>query len=106
MKKTVLIIVLVGVFLLIASLLGPYYILTEGEQAVVVQFGRIVRAETTAGLKYKVPFVETVVKYSKKVQSWDGDTADPTSENQFIWVDPRPAGASRTPRSFTNRWAP
>jgi membrane protease subunit HflC len=88
MRKTVLILVLVGVFLLIVSLLGPYYILTEGEQAVVVQFGRIVRTDTQAGLKYKVPFVESVVKYSKKVQSWDGDAQRiPTSENQFIWVD-------------------
>ena len=88
MKKTVLILVLIFAFLLIASLLGPYYILMEGEQAVVVQFGRIVRAETTAGLKYKVPFVENVVRYSKRVQSWDGDAQRiPTSENQFIWVD-------------------
>jgi membrane protease subunit HflC len=88
MKKTVLILVLIFAFFLIASLLGPYYILTEGEQAVVVQFGRIVRAETTAGLKYKVPFVENVVKYSKRVQSWDGNAQRiPTSENQFIWVD-------------------
>jgi modulator of FtsH protease HflC len=87
-KKTILILVLAFVFLLIVSLLGPYYILTEGEQAVVVQFGRIVRTDTQAGLKYKVPFVESVVKYSKKVQSWDGDAQRiPTSENQFIWVD-------------------
>jgi membrane protease subunit HflC len=88
MRKTIIILVLVGVVLLIASLLGPYYIVTEGEQAVVVQFGRIVRVETEAGLKYKVPFVESVIKYSKKVQSWDGDAQRiPTSENQFIWVD-------------------
>ena len=88
MRKTVLILVLVGVVLLIASLLGPYYIVMEGEQAVVVQFGKIVRVERDAGLKYKVPFVESVVKYSKKIESWDGDAQRiPTSENQFIWVD-------------------
>ena len=88
MKRTVIILVIIGVALLVVSLLGPYYILTEGEQAVVVQFGRIVRVDTTAGVKYKVPFVENVVKFSKKVQSWDGDAQRiPTSENQFIWVD-------------------
>ncbi|HET6485633.1 MAG TPA: protease modulator HflC [Spirochaetia bacterium] len=88
MRKTVLILVLIGVVLLIASLLGPYYIVMEGEQAVVVQFGKIVRVETGAGLKYKVPFIESVVKYSKKIESWDGDAQRiPTSENQFIWVD-------------------
>jgi membrane protease subunit HflC len=88
MRKTIIILVLIGVALIIISLLGPYYILTEGEQAVVVQFGKIVRVDTEAGLKYKVPFVENVVKFSKKVQSWDGDAQRiPTSENQFIWVD-------------------
>ncbi len=88
MKRTILILVIIGVALLVITLLGPYYILTEGEQAVVVQFGRIVRVDTDAGVHYKAPFVESVVKYSKKVQSWDGDAQRiPTSENQFIWVD-------------------
>jgi membrane protease subunit HflC len=88
MRNTIIILIAVGVVLLVVALLGPYYIVTEGEQAVVVQFGKIVRVETDAGLKYKVPFVESVVKYSKKVQSWDGDAQRiPTSENQFIWVD-------------------
>ena len=88
MKRTVIILVIIGVVLLVVALLGPYYILTEGEQAVVVQFGRIVRVDTTAGVKYKVPFVENVVKFSKRVQSWDGNAQRiPTSENQFIWVD-------------------
>ncbi len=88
MKKTVAIVVVVGVLLLLVLLLGPYFVVTEGEQAVVVQFGKIVRVETAAGLKVKVPFVENVVKYSKKVQSWDGDAQRlPTAENQFIWVD-------------------
>jgi membrane protease subunit HflC len=88
MKKLVIILVIIGAVLLVISLLGPYFLLSEGEQAVVVQFGKIVRVETSAGLKYKVPFVESVVKFSKKVQSWDGSAQRlPTSENQFIWVD-------------------
>lgn len=88
MRRTIIILVIIGVALLVITLLGPYYILTEGEQAVIVQFGKIVRVDTDAGVHYKVPFVESVVKYSKKVQSWDGDAQRiPTSENQFIWVD-------------------
>ncbi|HEY9593049.1 MAG TPA: protease modulator HflC, partial [Spirochaetia bacterium] len=88
MKKTIITLVAIGAGLLVITLLGPYFVLTEGEQAVVVQFGRIVRVETAAGLKFKLPFIENAVKYSKKVQSWDGDAQRiPTSENQFIWVD-------------------
>jgi modulator of FtsH protease HflC len=101
MKRTVIILVIIGVVLLVVSLLGPYYILTEGEQAVVVQFGRIVRVDTTAGVKYKVPFVENVVKFSKKVQSWDGDAQRiPTSENQFIWVDTTARWRISDPKKF------
>jgi len=101
MRKTIIILVVIGVALIIISLLGPYYVLTEGEQAVVVQFGRIVRVETAAGLKYKVPFVESVVKYSKKVQSWDGDAQRiPTSENQFIWVDTTARWRISDPKKF------
>lgn len=88
MRKTVITLVIILAALLIISILGPYYFIIEGEQAVVVQFGKIVRVETTAGVKAKVPFIENVVKFSKKVQSWDGDAQRiPTSENQFIWVD-------------------
>jgi modulator of FtsH protease HflC len=101
MRKTIIILVAIGVVLIIVSLMGPYYILTEGEQAVVVQFGKIVRVETDAGLKYKVPFVETVVKFSKKVQSWDGDAQRiPTSENQFIWVDTTARWRISDPKKF------
>ena len=88
MRKTIITLVIIGAALLVISILGPYYILTEGEQAVIVQFGKIVRVDTRAGVHYKAPFVENVVKFSKKVQSWDGDAQRiPTSENQFIFVD-------------------
>ncbi len=101
MKKLVIILVIIGAVLLVMSLLGPYFILTEGEQAVVVQFGKIVRVETEAGLKMKVPFIENVVKYTKKVQSWDGSAQRlPTSENQFIWVDTTARWRITDPKKF------
>jgi modulator of FtsH protease HflC len=101
MRKTVITLVIIGAALLVISLLGPYYILTEGEQAVIVQFGKIVRVDTQAGVKYKAPFVENVVKFSKKVQSWDGDAQRiPTSENQFIWVDTTARWRISDPKKF------
>jgi membrane protease subunit HflC len=101
MKKLVIILVIIGAGLLVLTLLGPYFILSEGEQAVVVQFGKIVRVETEAGLKMKVPFIENVVKYSTKVQSWDGSAQRlPTSENQFIWVDTTARWRITDPKKF------
>ncbi|MDD3997236.1 MAG: protease modulator HflC [Sphaerochaetaceae bacterium] len=88
MKKLITTAVVVVVFLIIVLLLGPFYILNEGEQAVITRFGKIINTQTEAGLKIKMPLVDTVVRYPKKVLSWDGDPQRiPTKENQFIWVD-------------------
>ena len=88
MKKMVTILVIIGVVIIIFLILGPFYTVNEGEQAVVVQFGKIVKIETDAGLKIKLPLIERVEKYSKKILSWDGEAKRlPTAENQFIWVD-------------------
>ena len=101
MRKTIIILVIIGAALLVISLLGHYYILTEGEQAVIVQFGKIVRVDIQAGVHYKTPFVENVVKFSKKVQSWDGDAQRiPTSENQFIWGDTTARWRISDPKKF------
>jgi membrane protease subunit HflC len=88
MKKstTIIICVLCGIFILL--MIGPFFIVEEGEQVVVTRFGRIVREEKEAGLKLKIPFIDTVVSYSKKILSWDGEAQTiPTKEKQYIWVD-------------------
>jgi modulator of FtsH protease HflC len=88
MKKLLTVLISIVVILIIVFIAGPFYILNEGEQAVITRFGAVVNTQTEAGLKVKVPFVDNVVKYSKKVLSWDGDSQRiPTKENQFIWVD-------------------
>jgi len=86
-KSIKTLIILLVLFALI-SFLGPFYIVPEGEQAVVTRFGKIVKTETEAGLKFRVPFVDNITRYSSRILSWDGDPQRlPTSENQFIWVD-------------------
>ncbi len=90
MKKVVVTLVIIVGVILLFLIMGPFYILEEGEQAVVVRFGEIVSVATEAGLKFKTPFVDNVVKYPKKILGWDGaaqiiPTKQP--ENQFIWVD-------------------
>jgi len=88
MKKLITTLVIIAVVLIVFLLLGPFYILNEGEQAVVTRFGKIVDNQNQAGLKFKMPMVDNVVVYPKKILSWDGDAQRiPTKENQFIWVD-------------------
>lgn len=87
-KKTyiTLTIILVAIILFFAA--GPFYIINEGNQAVVIRFGKIVSSHTQAGLYMKIPFIDSVTTYPSKILSLDGDDARiPTKENQFIIVD-------------------
>lgn len=87
-KKLITTLIVVVVFLVIFVLLGPFYILYEGQQSVITRFGKIVNSEKDSGLKFKMPLIDTVVVYPKKILSWDGAAQRiPTKENQFIWVD-------------------
>ncbi|MCK4890246.1 MAG: protease modulator HflC [Candidatus Aminicenantes bacterium] len=79
---------IIGVLVIVFFLMGPYFVVEEGEMAIVTRFGKIINTEDDAGLKFKVPIIDQVKKYSKKIQSWDGDARRlPTEENQFVWVD-------------------
>ncbi|MGH7312600.1 MAG: protease modulator HflC, partial [Candidatus Rokuibacteriota bacterium] len=70
-------------------LAGTLYTLEEGQQAVIVQFGRPVgRPVTEAGLHVKLPFVQEVRRFEKRLLIWDGDPNQiPTKGREFIWVD-------------------
>ena len=101
MRKAVTIVVIVVIVLIIFFVLGPFYVLEEGQQAVVTRFGAIVSTTTEAGLKFKVPLVDNVVKYSKKLLAWDGDAQRiPTQEKMFIWVDATARWRINDPQKF------
>ena len=88
MKKLVTTLVVILVIFIGVLVAGPFYVINEGEQAVVVQFGRIVNVVTNAGLHFKTPFIDEVVRYPKKIIAWDGEARIvPTAERQFIFVD-------------------
>ena len=88
MKKALTTVIIIAIILIGIVVAGPFYIVNEGEQAVVVQFGRITNVVTNAGLKLKIPFIDEVVRYPKKIMAWDGEARIiPTAERQFIFVD-------------------
>ena len=88
MRKSVTVGIVIIFFLIVFLMLGPLWVLQEGEQAVLLQFGKIVASHQEAGLKLKTPLVDRVVKFPHKILSWDGAAQRiPTEENQFIWVD-------------------
>ena len=66
-----------------------FYILEEGQQAVITYFGAPVGDPVTkAGLKFKLPFVHTVTRFEKKILIWDGDPNQiPTYDKTYIYMD-------------------
>ena len=88
MNKGIRVLVALIVILVLVVVLRPFFILPEGQQAVVTRFGAIVKVHTDAGLKLKAPVIDQVTRYSTKILSWDGEPQRmPTSDNQFIRVD-------------------
>jgi len=88
MRKFITTLVIITVIIIGFLVAGPLYVIEEGEQAVIVQLGRVVRVVTNAGLYFKTPFIDEVVRYPKRIMSWDGEqTGIPTREKQYIWVD-------------------
>ncbi len=83
-------------YILIALVVGAgitvwdgFYILPEGQQVVVTQFGAPVGTPVTeAGLKFKTPFIQDVRFFEKRVMIWDGDPNQiPTNDKTFVYID-------------------
>ena len=79
-----LLLIIVGVVLR-----ASIYTLDQAEQAVIVQLGAPVGDPVTnPGLHFKLPFIQEVRRFDKRVISWDGDPNQiPTRGEQFISVD-------------------
>jgi len=84
--KSYINIILVFLFIIISN---SVFIIREGEQAIVTQFGKPVgNAITQAGLHFKLPLVQTVSKFDKKILQWDGAANEiPTKDNKYIFID-------------------
>ena len=85
-KETYIRILLLGILMLV---LNSFYIINEKEQAIITQFGKpIGDAKTDSGLEFKLPFIQTVIKFDKRILEWDGSANEiPTKDNKYIFVD-------------------
>ncbi|MBR0091919.1 MAG: protease modulator HflC [Lachnospiraceae bacterium] len=71
MKKMVKLLIAVVVLAAIVLVAGCFFTVKEDEYAVVTQFGRIVRVEDEAGLKFKIPFIQDTSYLPKCLQMYD-----------------------------------
>ncbi len=65
-KSTFILPVLVVV---IAALLSSVFIVDERQKALVLQFGRVVAVKENPGLAFKIPLIQTVVRYDDRILS-------------------------------------
>ena len=86
MKQSIFLVITLAVLILG---FGSIYIINETEQAVITQFGKPVGgAVTEAGIHFKTPIVQTVIKFDKRILEWDGAAnAIPTLDNKYIIED-------------------
>ncbi len=86
MNKFILLII--GLFVGAVVLFNTLFVVSEGQQAIVTQFGAPVGDVSYAGLHYKLPFAQKVKYFDKRILQWDGDPNQiPTKDKKFIWVD-------------------
>ena len=79
---------IIGVAVIIV-LMNSFFIVTEKEQAIKIEFGKPVGGPIVkSGLHFKVPLIQTVIKFDKRVLEWDGIANEiPTKDNKYILID-------------------
>lgn len=84
----------IGPILIIVFVLGllarsSFFIVPEGKQALVFQFGKIQGdAKTESGLHFKIPFIQNVEFFEKRILNWDGSPEEvPTGDKMYVIVD-------------------
>ena len=65
------------------------YIVDQAEQVILVQFGEPIGGIVTEpGLHWRLPFIQEVRRFDKRMLDWDGDVSQiPTLGREFIIVD-------------------
>ncbi|MGH7167157.1 MAG: protease modulator HflC [Nitrospiraceae bacterium] len=87
-KQTLLISLLAIVMLLFILGVSPLFVVDITQTAIVVQLGKPVRNVTEPGLKVKVPFIQEVTYFDKRLLDYDSSAQDViTQDKKTILID-------------------
>lgn len=81
---------LIGLVLLgIIVVYDGFFIVEEGKQVVITQFGKpIGEPKIEAGLYFKMPFLQKVNEFDKRIVIWNGEPNQiPTNDKTFVYLD-------------------
>ena len=89
MKNMLRMIALVLIAFAASIVWDGFYILREDQQAVITQFGAPVGTPIVkAGLHFKMPLIQKVQYFDKRILIWDGDPNQiPTNDKTFIYME-------------------
>ena len=75
--------------LFVVVIFNSIFITNEAQQAIVTQFGKPVGDPIVdAGLKFKIPFIQKVIMFDKRILEWDGAANEiPTKDDKYIFID-------------------
>lgn len=71
-------IAIVGAVLILIGIYSSVYIVDEREKVLVLQFGRVVSTQEEPGLAFKLPVIQSVVRYDDRILSRDIDPLEVT----------------------------
>jgi len=79
---------IIGVAAIIV-IMNSFFIVTEKEQAIKIEFGKPVGGPIIkSGLYFKIPLIQTIIKFDKRILEWDGIANEiPTKDNKYILID-------------------
>jgi len=105
MKNAIRILVGFVVLILLMVLTGTIYTVPMKEQVIITQFGKPVgKPVADAGLHLKMPFVQKINRFEKRVLEWDGRIAEmPTLDKLYILVDTFARWRIKDPLEFFRR---
>ncbi len=88
MKSMIAAMVIVVLGIAAIVLYSSVYVVAEGKQAIVTQFGKPVADVQKAGLHFKSPFIQEVHYLEKRLLPWDGDPESmQTKDKKRIDID-------------------
>lgn len=88
MKRPAIIGLAIAAAVAVVLALSALFTVNEAEQALVLQFGEPQRVVTEPGLHVKVPFIQNVVVFSKRVLNFDAPAEEvPTIDQKQVVVD-------------------
>ncbi len=88
-RKITIYIIAVIVFLIFIAFSGAIYKIDETQQVIITQFGKPIGDPINSpGLRVKIPFIQDVNVFEKRLLEWDGNPSEILAQDKkFILVD-------------------